>query len=809
MNALVQDFKFAIRALAQRPVYAMITILVLALAIGANATVFSVFNGFFLRPLPYPNDSNMVLVYNTYPKMNLEVAHSSIPDYLDRKEQAPSLESLALFNNVQRTLGVGDRPEQVTLVRATPSLFEVYGVAPLHGRVFAEDEAVIGNDRFLVLNHEAWVKRFGGNPEILGTEIRLDGEPFTVLGVMPERLGNPATIGWVPFAFTPQQMSDEERGREYSVSIGRLAPGATVEGLSAELDVIVQRNLDRLDSAFPQARAFVESSGFTGKARDLREYMVGDMTRMLLTLQAVVAAVLLIACANVANLQLARTLARRKELSVRAVLGAGRGQLARLVLFESLLLAALGAVAGIAIAYGGLELVRVLGLDRANQGFEFALDARVLAVTAGAALLAALVSGLLPVIALWRENHAQTIHEAGRMGAGMARSGMRNALVVLQVAVSVALLVGAGLLTKSFYHLQQEGGGFESEGVLTARVTLPQNAYPDEESRREFYTEALDEFAALPGVTAAAYTTVLPFSGNNSQGNFVVDGYMPEDGEPSPHAQNRNINEQYFPALDIPVIQGRNFNAAEPDRVAIIDVNVARKYFPNGDAIGNRIRRNGEEVWYAIVGIVPAVKHGSLTDEATKETIYWHYLQRSYDFGFFVLKTAVPPEQLTGQMADTISRIDPGLPLYDIKPLAVRVEDSLGPQRTPMVLTMVFAGVAITLAVIGIYGVLTWAVTQRFGEIGVRMALGARSADIVGMVVKQGGRLTLIGLMVGLAGAFALARMMASQLYGVSAFDPQVFALVLLGLAAAAGVASWIPARRAAGITPMAALREE
>jgi predicted permease len=809
MTRGLQDLAFAVRALAQRPMYAGIIVLVLALAIGANATVFSVFNGFFIKPLPYAEDERLVFVYNTYPLMNLEVAGSSIPDYLDRREQAPSLESLALFNSVQRTLGIGDRPEQVTLVRTTPSLFEVFGVAPLHGRVFGEDEATPGNDRFVVLGHEAWATRFGADPGVVGSDIRLDGEPYTVLGVMPPRVGDPTRIGWVPFAFTPEQMSDDERGNEYSVSIGRLTPGATIEGLRAELDTIVQRNVDRIAPAQPGVRAFIESSGFTGTARDLREYMVGDLRQMLVILQAVVAAVLLIACANVANLQLARTLARRKELAVRAVLGAGRARLARLVVFESLLLAAIGAAVGLVLAYGGLELVRTLGLDRAHQGFEFVLDLRVIAVTIGATLLAALLSALLPVLALWRADPGRTIHDAGRLGGDAAAHGVRNTLVVVQVAMSVALLVGAGLLTKSFYNLQAVGTGFNAENVLTARVTLPMSRYGEAETRLAYYTQALEEFAALPGVERAAYVSTLPFSGGNSQGSYTIDGYTPGEGEASPHAQQRVITVDYFATMDIPVIQGRNFNATEADPVAIIDENLAARYFPDGDALGNRVRRGSSEDWYTIIGVVPAVKHGSLTDPGTKETMYWHLSQRTFNSGVFVMRTAVSPEQLTRTVGDAALALDAEVPLYDIKPLMTRVEDSLGPQRTPMVLSAVFAVVAVSLAVIGIYGVLTWAVTQRYGEIGVRLALGAGRGDIVRMVVGQGGRLTLVGLIVGVAAAAALARWLSTQLHGVGAYDAQVFVGVVLVLAAAAILASWLPARRAAGIDPMTALREE
>lgn len=808
MMSIWQDLNFAARALARRPLYATVTVLVLALAIGANTTVFSVFNGFFLRPLPYPGGDRLVVVYNTYPKAGLEFAGTSIPDYLDRREHAPSLVDLAIFTFTQRSLGLEDAPEQIAVQRVSPSLFSTLGVGPLLGRTFGEDEASVGQDRVVVLAHALWSTRFGAREGVVGSEIRLDGEPYTVVGVMPESFSfPPRTQAWVPFAFTPEQMSDSERGTEFSGSIGRLRPGATIQGLNAELDLIVQRNVERLG----ESAAFVEVTGFTGKARPLREFRVGELRPMLVVLQASVLAVLLIACANVANLQLARMVARRKELSIRSVLGARRGRLARLVLVESLLMSGLGAIAGVVLASGGLQLVRALGLDRADQGFEFALDSRVLLFTALVALLAALISALLPIVSLRRERLAETLKDAGRIGSGgRAALGLRNTLVVVQIGMSVALLVGAGLLTRSFIQLQQAGPGFDINGTLTARVSLPAGRYGSADAMADFYTRALDELAALPGVTHAAWTNVLPFSGINSQGSVAIDGYTSPEGIAPPHAQLRSVSEGYLPAMGIRVVQGRNFVARESERVVIVDQNMARRYWPDGNVIGQRVRRSGDPAdhWYTVIGVASVVKEASLTDDPTKETIYWHFQQKPDPFGTFVLRTSLQPEQLSRPANDAILAMDRDLPLFDVRTLESRVIESLGPQRAPMVLALVFAGVAFTLAVIGVYGVLTWAVIQRVGEIGVRMALGARSSDIVRMVLQQGGRLTLIGLAVGVAAAMALSHAMASQIYAVSPRDPWVFALVTIGLGMSALLASWLPAVRAARIDPMVALRD-
>ena len=818
MNTLRHDFRDALRALARQPMYAAVTILVLALAIGANTTVFSVFNAFFLRPLPYPDDDRLVLVGNFYPKMlgsdDDAGGGTSVPDYLDRREQARSLESLAIYAREERTLSGDVTPEQLLLTRASPSLFGVLGVQPLAGRGFTDEEATPGSERVVVLSYRLWSTRFGARSDVIGSDLRLDGEAFRVVGVMPQTFAFPnADIdAWVPFAVTPDQTTDRNRGQDIANSIGRLRPGATIEGLNAELDAIIQRNLE---AGRLQFSAFVDVTGFTGRAERWREKAVGDLEPMLLLLQGIVLAVLLIACANVANLQLARLTARRKEIAIRAALGAARARLARLVLLETLVLASVGAAGGIVLALGGLELVRVLGLDRAGEGFVFVMDASVIGFTAGAAMLAALVAGALPLIVLMRQDLTQVVHEAGRLGGGgRSTHGMRGALVVIQIAASATLLVGAGMLTKSFYQLQQEGAGFVAENVLTARVALPPARYADGDSRVRFYAQALEALSALPGVSEAGFTSILPFSGVNEGSTVFVDGYTPAAGAPPPGAQLRSISEGYLPSLDIPVIRGRNFAPTESARVAIVDDNMARTYWPNSNALGQRVSVNapgggGEVEWHTVVGVVPAVKHTSLAEEASAPTIYWHYRQRPEPVGVFTLRTTLPPERLTQSARDAVLRIDPELALYDVMAMDNRVARSLGPQRAPMVLTLVFGAAAFALAIIGIYAVLTWAVTQRSGEIGVRMALGAAADDVVRMVLKQGARLTMIGLVVGALGALALGRLMQSQVRDVGAADPLVLTVALSGLAAAAVLASWLPARRASRIDPIEALRRE
>jgi predicted permease len=471
-------------------------------------------------------------------------------------------------------------------------------------------------------------------------------------------------------------------------------------------------------------------------------------------------------------------------------------------------------VLGVGVAASGLGLVRALGLDQANQGFEFVLDTTALGFTLGAAVLAALVSGLPPVLALLRDDLTGAIREAGRQGGG-GRSArrMRAALVVAQLAMSVTLLVGAGLLTKGFYELLGEGPGFNAGSVWTARTTLAGPRYAAPDSWLRFQQQGVEALRALPGVADAGVTSILPFAANNDQGSVIIDGYVAPPGGGDPHAQHRSIDERYLSTLGIPVVSGRNFAAHEPQPVVIVDENAASKFWPGGNALGQRLQRfpsrPPDDPWYTVVGVVPAVKHGDLAEVPAKETVYWHYEQQPRASSTFTLRTVVPPAQLTAAVTAAITALDPDVALYDVRTMEDRVAGTLGPQRTPMVLTLVFAGVAFALAVIGIYGVLAWGVAQRVNEIGVRMALGARAADIGGMILRQGGKLVAIGLAVGVAGAVVLGRILSSQLERVGAFDPLVLALTVVGLGGAALVASWLPARRASRIDPLTALRSE
>jgi predicted permease len=806
LSGMLQDIRYALRSFVKGRASALLIVAVFALAIGANATVFGVFNGFFLRPLPYPNDDRLVMIYDSMPKMGVDDGGTSIPGYLDWRAQAHSFEEIAIFAPSRRTLRAEEEPEQIDVTRASSSLFAVLGVQPALGREFTEDEAAVGNERVIVLSNHLWRTRFGARADVIGHDVRLDDDLFRVIGVMPEGFGFPDrnVDAWLPFAFTPAQAADTQRGQGLAHSIGRMRPNVTLTAINNELDAIARGIVARL----PQLAEFAETTGYTVRARPLRDYVVGDLEQRLLVLQALVLAVLLIACANVANLQLARMAARRKELAVRAALGAGTGRLARLLLIESTLLAIAGAGGGLAFALGGIALVRALGLERARDGFELALDWRVVGATAGAALFAALLSALLPLLAILREDVGRAVQESGRTNSlGVATRRWRGGLVVVQLAIGGALLVGAGLLTKSFYELQRRGPGFEAEHIWTGAVSLPRTRYADDGAWARFIEQALAELRTLPGITAAGFTTALPFSGQNAGATIAIDGYTPPAGGPPPVAQLRSIDEGYLGALSIPILRGRNFVAHETERVAIVDETFAQTYWPNGDALGKRV--GYPDRWSTIVGIARHVRHDSFTKDTFEPTVYWHYAQQPGPGGMFVLRAAVPVASLTLAARAAVARLDPGLALYDVVPLKTRVLRALGPQRASMVLTLAFAALAVALAVIGVYGVLAWAVAQRVGEIGVRMALGAQAADILQMIVKEGATMILAGLVLGTLGALGLSRVLAARIPEVGAMDLLVLVGAVTSLMCVAVLAIWFPARRASRVDPMQALRQE
>ncbi len=807
---MLTDLRFALRSLLKSPGFALVAVLTLALCIGANSAIFSVVNAILLKPYPWPDSDRLVYVYNSYPQMGLPNAGVSIPDYLDRRAGVRAFADAAMFNTMSFNLASDAEPERIVGLRTTPSLFTTLQTGAALGRVFNDSEAEPGHDHVIVLSHTLWKNRFGANRAIIGTTIRLNTETYTVVGVMPDGFyfPSPQNQAWVPFAFTAAQKSDHERGNEYSSMIARLKPGATPAGAQADLDLIQARNAERL----VDEREFYKTSGFGGRLNGFLEQNVAGIRGMLWLVQAGVAAALLIGCANVASLLLARAVARERELAIRAALGAGRAWLMRLMLAESLLLFLAGGSAGLLVAWWGVDGLGSLGLSTLPRAYGVQLDFTVFAFTLFCALLTGLGFGALPAWSASRGDAAAALKEAGTRGsAGKRTSFVRAALVVGEIALAVMLLSTAGLLVRSFEKLQQENPGFSPGGVITAQLDLPDAKYDRDEKRTAFADAALSRLRALPGVSAAGLTDVLPFTGNNSSGSYSSPDIQVPAGAPTPHGQQRVVDPGYFHAMGFTLLRGRMFTDADApgaQRVVIIDRLLADRYWPGQDPIGKQITRNDPKPW-TIVGVVAPVKFQSLEEDLKKETLYYPYAQAPGNRIILTVRTTGDPTLLAAAVREAVHSADPEQPIYDVKTMQQRMDNVSQHRRAPMLLISLFSGVALLLAVLGVYGVLAFSVAQRTTEFGVRLALGATAGDIAGLVLRQGSRLVLIGVLTGLAGYLALSQIIGRLLYGVAATDPLTLAIAPVVLAIAAFAACLIPVRRATRVSPMVALRAE
>ena len=811
---LPTDLRLAFRFIRRSRGLAALAILTLALGIGANTAIFSALHGALLASMPYADAERLVQVWNSYPLMDLPQASVSVPDYFDRREGVAAFEESALYHFASFNLVDDGPPERVIGIRATASLFPLVRVQAEHGRVFQAAEDEPGADRVVVLSHGLWQSRFGGDPGIVGREIRLNGEPHLVVGVMAENFAfpNPRVALWRPFAPTAEQRADESRGTEFAMMLARLSSseagqGASIELAQQQIDAIHARNLER----FPQVAEFWKSSGFGGIAVPLREELYGDLRPLLLRLQGVVLLVLLIACANVANLLLVRLGERRRELALRSTLGASRWRLARQLLVESGVLSLLGGAAGIFVAYGGLALLRRYDADLTGADVALRLEPAVLLFTLGAALLTGLLAGILPIASLLRTELNTVLKSGdGRTSGDRGAARPRHLLVVAEVALALVVLVGAGLLIRTFLALQNEDPGFDKGGVVTARVTLPTATYSEDARIHAFFDDTLERIGALPGVKAASVVSDAPFSGSSSSGSYEVVGYEPAPGESAPHALRRVVGEDYFELMGIDLLKGRAFERgdnAESEKVVVVDRRLVEKYWPDGDVLTGRLGLGGEE--YRIVGVVEPVKIASLDQPITKETIYFSRRQVPRSMMTFVVRTETPPEDLGPMLRDAVLAVDPVLPIYDLLTLKEQVAKSLRSQRVSMLLLSLFGGLALILAAIGIYGVLSFGVAQRGREIGTRMALGADASDVVRMVVRQGMVWVAAGLALGLAVSLALGRVFSALLFHVEAWDPATLSTMAAILAAVALLACWRPARRATRVDPLRVLREE
>ena len=806
----MQDVRYALRALRKQPVFTLVAILTLTLGIGANTAIFSLLYKTLLRPLPFPEADRLVFVWNTYPLTGLSKASVSIPDYIDRRREAPAIADATLFTFRSVNLAEAGQPEQLRALAVTPSFFTTLGRQPFLGRGFTEEEAKPDADRFVILTYPLWNSRFGADRSVVGRDIRLNGEPYRVVGVLPADVELPAReIGvLLPFGFTPAQMSDQARGNEFSAMIARLAPNATIDQLNQQMRIIVQRTMDRL----PARAVFMRSSGFSGYAVSLRDELVGDVKTALYILQAGVLLVLLIACANVANLLLMRATGRYRELAIRTTLGAGQWRLARQMLTEALVLSAAGALGGLAVGVAGLRALIALSSRQMPGIVDASVEPAVLVFTVVLALLTGLAFGLVPAVAVLRGNTASFLKDDSTRGSAGRGTGLtRAALVIAETALALMLLVGAGLLIKSFTRLQQVNPGFEAGNLLTAQIALPASRY-DIVKYRSFWQRLLESTRSIPGVTAAGTTTNVPFNGNVSSGSYSIVGLNLPAGE-FPHGRQEVVGGEYFRAMRIPLIAGRLFNdgdTADAPPVCIIDEYLVKRYFKDRSPLGQQIQRGGPtSPRFTIVGVVGTINSIDLGQPVAKERLYYPLMQQSQVRSVaLILKTQIDPQTLVQQVRAAVQAIDPEQPIADVRTMDQWITRSLEGQRAPTVLLALFGAVALVLSAIGIYGVLAFGVAQRVREFGIRQALGADRRTILRLVLTRGMLTTAVGIALGLTGAALLTRFLRSLLYAVGAYDPTVFAGATVTLLAVAAIACYIPARRATEVDPMVALRE-
>jgi putative ABC transport system permease protein len=815
----MHDLRFAFRQLRKSPAFSLIAIVALALGIGANTAMFSVVNAILLRPLPFPEGDRLTMIWQTNPevtKMGFPLAPTSVPDFKDWRTQAKSFAAISAIEGWSSNLTGTDEPERLDGARVSANLFSLLRVQPILGRAFIQGEDQLGRNQVVILSYDLWQRRFGGDRSIVGRKLTLDQEPFTVVGIMPRGFDFPSETGmpaymtfgprcqaWTPFA--PSEGRIKNRGAHNIAVIGRLKPGVSLATAQAEMNTLAVRF----------AQQYPDSNHDWGiQLVPLLKQAAAGSERTLSVLMAAVGCILLIACANVANLLLARGLGRQKEIAIRRALGASRTRIVRQLLTESVLLAFAGALLGILFAIWGSALLLAIAPPSLPRLSEARIDGGVLLFTLLVSLATGILFGLAPALQSSRVGLTARLKEGDR-GSTAGHARLRTGLIVSEVALALMLLIAAGLLIESFAQLARVQPGFDPESVLTFNIALPDDPYRDRAKAAAFFDQIVRRIEDLPGVKSAAAGNVLPLSGGEEIDGFEIAGRPASDPGQIQTANFRWVTPDYFRTLQIPLQRGRTFDerdTKDAPQVAVVDETMARLYFFGVDPIGQRFKGTNEKkkpILREIVGVVGNVRHASLNAKPGPH-VYLPEAQAGQQLMTVAVRSAgTEPGSLLQMVRHEIAAVDPNVPIADIRTMQEMVASSLAPWRFTMALLCVFAGVALLLASVGIYGVLAYSVNQRRREIGIRMSLGAQRRDVLQLFLSQGIGVTLIGIGIGLGGAWAATRIMRSLLYSVSPTDPVVFLSVPLAFVAIALLASFFPARKAARVNPVVALRAE
>ena len=812
MDTWLQDLRYALRILRRSPGFTAIAVLALALGIGATTAIFSVVDAVALKPLPYKDPNQLVQLWMRFTGIGIPNDQNwvSAPEFMDL-QQNNSFSQVAAIQGASANVTIGGMPERIDGAVVSVSFFPLLGVQAELGRVFLPEEGRPGREHVVLLSDGLWRRRFGADRGVLGRKLVLNGESFQVVGVLPPGFDMPHDAElWAPLVFSASDLAPDNRGSHGLQAIARIKPGLSFTQAREDMAAVSRRIIEQ-NPKYPY-----KDYNFAVLMVPLLEQEIGDIKVALWVLMGAVSLVLLIACGNVANLLLARASARQREIAVRQALGVGRWRLTRQLLTESVVLALAGGAAGLVLAYGGLRLLVAASATSFPRVAETRMDPDVLLFALLISLGTGILFGLAPAFQSVRQTMHDVLKEGGRGGAGGRSRGLRSALVVGELALSLALLAGSGLLIRSFLRLQEVDAGFRSGGVLTMRVSLPAEKYSKAELTQTFYRELLDRVRRLPGVDAAGAVTGLPLSGTGWSGTTTIDTQAVPEKETTPEADQRPVTPGYFEAMGISLVRGRYFDERDNETgapVAIVDETLAHTYWPHQDAIGQRIKQGGRGStgpWRMIVGVVRHVRYRTLESPSRVE-FYWPYAQTPFPLGSMSLAihTAGDPHMLANAVAKQVAALDPDQPVYRVRTMPELVAESVARRRFSMWLLAIFAGVALLLAAVGIYGVMSYTVAQRTHEMGIRMALGARGGNILWLVLGQSLWLTGAGLLTGLAGSLLLTRLLSTMLFDVKASDPFTYLAVAAFLAVVALAASLLPAWRATTIDPVTALREE